>query len=68
LFEKGPVKFMNDSVLEDLYWILYRCTFLLERKVPKETAFLPADDIGLYIVYTEQMSQQPIPCYPAIAG
>jgi len=44
------------------------CTFLLERKVQKEIAFLQADGAVLYTGYTGLMLQQPIPCYPETSG
>ena len=42
------------------------CTFLLERKVPKEIAFLQADEAVLFIGGCTVKTQQPIPCYPAL--
>jgi len=44
------------------------CTFLLERKVPKEIAFLQADEVVLLIGYMAVTFQQPIPCYPEASG
>jgi hypothetical protein len=41
-------------------------TFLLKRKVSKEIAFLPAVEAILYVDNMIVLSQQPIPCYPAL--
>jgi hypothetical protein len=41
-------------------------TFLLKRKVSKEIAFLPAVETIVYVDNMIVLSQQPIPCYPAL--
>jgi len=41
-------------------------TFLLERKVPKETAFLQACKAWLYSDYSELMSSRPGSCNPPL--